>query len=102
MIQPVNNNNANVSAFRDASAADQTRSAGKNGTPVARGQSADSVDISSGGERLANFEVARNEHSARIERIRSEIGNGTYESDHRIDRTVDRLLGELSSIDFHA
>ena len=102
MIQPVNNSNINVAAFRDASAAGQSQRADQNGAPVAQGKNADRVEISSGGEQLANFKIARNEQSARIERIKSEIGNGTYESDHRIDRTVDRLLGELSSIDFHA
>lgn len=67
--------------------------------PAAPGQavsSPDRVEISNQAQALAR---ATREASARIARqaeVRDEIEQGTYDNDHRIDATVERLLDILA------
>jgi anti-sigma28 factor (negative regulator of flagellin synthesis) len=63
---------------------------------------ADSLEISAGAARLANFEEARTQRSELISRVRGEIGNGSYESANKVDATVEKLFSILSSVDLHA
>ncbi len=99
MMQPVNNINSVTP--RDT-VTDQARHTERNGKPAAGNRVADRVEISGGGEQLANFEIARDERSARIDRVQNEIRQGTYETEHRIDRVVEAVFRELAALDLRA
>ena len=59
---------------------------------------ADTVDLSAEGAALAKSEdggPSDGERLARIARIRTEIQNGTYDLNGKLDAAIDRLLEDL-------
>lgn len=67
---------------------------------AAQGQSgpgwvADVVDISTASIMAAKIDQASDVRTDLIQRVRQEIEAGTYETEERIDLTVDRLMDEL-------
>lgn len=63
---------------------------------------ADTVEISSGAKQLTKLEDVRSARAERIARVRREIADNTYESERRINATVERLFAQINAIDLHA
>ena len=55
----------------------------------------DSLEISTAGKLAARIHDAGMVRTDLVERVRSEIADGTYETPERLDATVDRLLDDL-------
>ena len=58
----------------------------------------DRLELSDAAVRLAQLDDRPNEH---VERVRREIEAGTYESDQRIDATIERLFADLTAFETH-
>ena len=56
----------------------------------------DRLELSDAGVRLAQIDERPD---ARVQRVRSEIAEGMYESDHRIDATIERLFADLTAFE---
>ncbi len=59
---------------------------------------ADSVDISALARRLGERSSGEPVRQDLVDRVKSEIENGTYESDDKLDLAAQRLLGDLDVI----
>ncbi len=62
----------------------------------------DSVQISGQASELASQDNASNVRLDRINKIRDEIDQGTYESPAKINATIEKILAEINGIDFSA
>lgn len=62
----------------------------------------DSVQFSGQASELASQENISNVRLDRINKIRDEIERGVYETEDKINATVDKIFSELNGIDFHA
>ena len=58
----------------------------------------DRLELSEVAIRLAQLD---DRPDARVERVRREIAEGTYESDQRIDATIERLFADLNAFETH-
>jgi len=58
----------------------------------------DRLELSDAAVRLARLDDRPNE---RVERVRREIAAGTYESDRRINTTIERLFADLTAFEAH-
>ena len=58
----------------------------------------DRLELSDAAARLAKID---DRPDARVERVRREIAEGTYESDHRIEATIERLFADLTAFETH-
>lgn len=65
---------------------------------TARIDTGDRLELSDVAIRLAKLD---DRPDARVELVRREIAEGTYESDQRIDATIERLFADLNAFDTH-
>ncbi|HWA97033.1 MAG TPA: flagellar biosynthesis anti-sigma factor FlgM [Pirellulales bacterium] len=56
----------------------------------------DQVDISSEAQYLEQINQMPDIRSDRVEQLRAEIANGTYETAERLDAALERLLDEIA------
>lgn len=66
------------------------------GAELAGGE--DTVEISEAGQLLSTLEAEAGERADRIARIRQAIRDGTYETQDKIEATVERLMAVLKSL----
>ena len=66
------------------------------------GRNGDTVEISGRAATLTNLQDVRNQRAQRTERAREEIAKQTYETEHKIDVTVERVFADLSALDLLA
>ena len=63
---------------------------------AARVETGDRLELSDVAIRLAQLD---DRPDARVERVRREIAEGTYESERRIDATIERLFADLNAFE---
>ncbi len=63
---------------------------------------ADSVEISPRASELTNLNDARLLRTQRVDRVRDQIEDGTYVTEHKINATVEKLFAKLSALDLLA
>lgn len=61
----------------------------------------DSAVFSHAGLQLARSDDLLDVRAALIDRVRSEIADGRFETRDRLDGTVDRVLADLNKVDIH-
>lgn len=66
------------------------------GNQVAHPDVVDQLDISAEAQAASQLGEVTDTRAARIAEIRAQIANGTYETQEKLDATVNRLLDELS------
>lgn len=62
----------------------------------------DSVEFSHLGVRLAQSDDLTSVRADRIDRVRREIESGTYETDQKLQITLEKLYADLGSLDIRA
>ncbi|NOT02073.1 MAG: hypothetical protein HOP29_15785 [Phycisphaerales bacterium] len=69
--------------------------------PSRSASAGDSAVFSSASLQLARTDDLTNIRAGLIDRVRAEIAGGRYDTDERIDATVDRVLADISRVDLH-
>lgn len=95
-VSSINSSISPVSAAREAAHPTAApRRAGDDSQAESHIRAADSVDFSSRARELGSARPAEPFRADLVARIRAEIAAGTYETDEKLDITVDRLGRDL-------
>ncbi len=94
---------ANINELsRPFRAAEPKRHPGRPHDPTDLTPVRDSLEISPRAEQLTNFDRARSQRAERVQLVRAKIQNHTFETEHRIDVTVQRIFAQLTALDLRA
>lgn len=90
--------NVDVTVGR-ATALDGYRPAAKQNTSDGQTRPLDKVELTDAGLQLSRRDDLTDVRAGLIDRVRGEIADETYQSNERINVTIERLMGELADLD---
>ncbi len=81
---------------------EQAGSAPQRTRDTAPGHNGDTVEVSAHTARLTNLQDVRDRRAERIRSAREQIAKHTYETESKVNTTVERLFAELAALDLRA